>query len=298
MRRRARLALIAAGWLALGPAGSARPAWPPGACPALRWQADHPGFGGLSALAVTAGGAGLIALTDRGNRLSARVRRGPDLCPVAVVLDRLAPLADTDGAPLAPGRSDTEGLATLPGGGLAVSLEGRRPRVLIYAAPGATPRQPPVPPAFRAMAANAGLESLAADAAGTLYTLAEAPQGDAFPIWRLRGGVVWDQPFSLPARGGFRAVDAAIGPDGRFYLLERRFLPPIGFASRLRRFDLGAGGPGAETVLMTSPPGLYDNLEGLAIWRDTAGGLRASLVSDDNFVPVQRTELLDLALPD
>ncbi|MBD3764990.1 MAG: esterase-like activity of phytase family protein [Rhodobacterales bacterium] len=297
MRRRARLALIAAGWLVLGPAGSAQPALPPGACPALRWQADHPAFGGLSALAVTADGAGLIALTDRGNWLSARVGRGPDLCPIAVALDRLAPLADTGGAPLARGRSDTEGLAILPGGALAVSLEGRRPRVLIYAAPGATPQQPPAPAAFRAMGANAALESLAADVAGTLYTLAEAPQGQAFPVWRLRGGV-WDQPFALPARGGFRAVDAAIGPDGRFYLLERRFLPPIGFASRLRRFDLGPAGPAAETVLMTSPPGLYDNLEGLAIWRDGAGGLRASLVSDNNFVPVQRTELVDLALPD
>ena len=112
-----------------------------------------------------------------------------------------------------------------------------------------------------------------------------------FPVWRWRDGV-WDQPFSVPRSGDWLAVGADIGPDGRLYLLERDFKGLLGFRSRVRRFDISDSGLSHETVLLESRPLQYDNLEGISVWRD-AQDIRLTLISDDNFGMLQRTELVE-----
>ena len=97
--------------------------------------------------------------------------------------------------------------------------------------------------------------------------------------------------------GGFLPVSADIGPDGRFYLLERNF-GLFGFRSRLRRWELTEKGPVGEQTLLQTSSGRHDNLEGLSVWRDHSGSLRATMISDDNFRSLQRTELVEYALPD
>ncbi len=63
--------------------------------------------------------------------------------------------------------------------------------------------------------------------------------------------------------------------------------------SRVRRITL-AGGPGAaDEVLLQTEAGTHDNLEGLAVWQDAAGAIRLTMISDDNFLPTQRTEIVD-----
>jgi hypothetical protein len=102
-----------------------------------------------------------------------------------------------------------------------------------------------------------------------------------FPLFVFDGA--WTQPFTIPRDGAFLPVGADFGPDGRLYLLERDFRGLAGFAARVRAFAIGPDGPGpAETVLETDP-GTHDNLEGLSVWRDGAGALRLTMVSDDNF---------------
>ena len=70
----------------------------------------------------------------------------------------------------------------------------------------------------------------------------------------------------------------------------------MGFKSRIRRFDLGSSGFTNETVLLETAPGTYDNLEGISLWSDTGGRIRLTLVSDDNFFPFQKTQLVEFAL--
>jgi hypothetical protein len=185
-------------------------------------------------------------------------------------------------------------------------------RVLRYPRMGAEAENVPIPPVFRDFPRNAGLEALAVDSAGTLYTLPERTGtreargvlGDGgndgegpFPVYRYRGGV-WDQPFMLPRRGAAVPAGADIGPDGRLYILERQFHGLRGFSSRLRRFTMTETGLTAEEVLLTSAPGQHDNLEGITVWRDGTGALRATMISDDNFNPLQRTEIVEYRLPD
>ena len=53
-----------------------------------------------------------------------------------------------------------------------------------------------------------------------------------------------------------------------------------------------------EVTLLETPRGLYDNLEGLSIWRDGAGHITATMVSDDNFSFFLRTQIVEYRLPD
>ena len=53
-----------------------------------------------------------------------------------------------------------------------------------------------------------------------------------------------------------------------------------------------------EEIVFETGTGTHDNLEGLSVWRDDQGRLRATMISDDNFLALQRTELVEYLLPD
>lgn len=191
---------------------------------------------------------------------------------------------------------DAEGLARAPGGGFYVSFEFTH-RIGHYARPGAKATILPAPPNHRTYRDNGALEALAVDARGHVYTLPERPRGrgKALPVYRW-DGQSWSQPFALPRRGPFVPVGADFGPDGQFYLLERGF-SPLGFRTRVRRWDITGDRPAQEITLLQTRTGEHDNLEGLSVWRDPTGRIRLTMISDDNFLPVQRTELVEYAIP-
>lgn len=65
----------------------------------------------------------------------------------------------------------------------------------------------------------------------------------------------------------------------------------------MRRIGIGPEGiTSAEEVLQTGTL-QYDNLEGIAVWDDGLG-IRLTMISDDNFLPVQRTELVEYRVTD
>lgn len=311
MPRCPRLGLALAALTLWGLQGSVGVPPPPGFVGTFVWRDREEGFGGFSALEVTADGLGLVALTDRGAFVQGRLIRDAAGHVAGVAAGPVTRLLADGAAPLRKWRTDSEGLAMAPDGSLYVSFENAA-RVLHYPRIGAEAENLPILPAFRDFPRNAGLEALAVDAAGTLYTLPERTGtrgarsilGDGgndgegpFPIYRYRDGI-WDQPFSLPRRGALVPAGADIGPDGRLYILERQFHGVAGFSSRLRRFVLTETGLAEEHVLMTSEPGFHDNLEGVTVWRDASGALRATMISDDNFFPLQRTEIVEYRLPD
>ena len=53
-------------------------------------------------------------------------------------------------------------------------------------------------------------------------------------------------------------------------------------------------GPG-ETLLETAP-GVLDNMEGISLWQDGTGQTVVTLISDDNFLPIQNTLLAEYDL--
>lgn len=300
MRRRTGLALIAGAALVLGlPGASARPD-AQGLRGAWRWRGAGPHFGGLSALHVFPRGEMFLAITDRAHWVQGRFLRDAEGRITGIDAPAPRPLLGTGSEPLVKGRTDSEGVAVGPDGTVYVSFEGAgTARVLAYDRIDGPARNLPVPPEFRRMQLNSALEALAVAPDGTIYTLPERSGrlDRPFAVWRFRRGA-WTQPFSLPRRGPWLAVGADVGPDGRFYLLERDLRGLAGFVMRLRRFTLSEAGLADEVTLIETEPGLHDNLEGLSVWRDAAGGLVATMVSDDNFRFFQRTEIVEYRLPD
>jgi hypothetical protein len=111
-----------------------------------------------------------------------------------------------------------------------------------------------------------------------------------FPVYRYRSGT-WDIPFTIPRRAAHLITGADIFED-HLYILERDFTG-FGFRSRVRRFDLAGG---SEETLLSTGTFTHDNLEGLAVWRDAAGDIRLTMISDDNFRAIQKTEIVEYVL--
>lgn len=284
---------------AIGLARPAAPADPPAArlLGSFVWQRDLPWFGGWSGLEISANGTGLTAISDRdGTLIFARIARENGRIGGIRIL-RAIRLRSSTGAPLSGRIADAEGLAIAPDGTLFVSFEGVH-RVARYATPDAPARVLSRPRDFLALPRNGSFEALAIDPRGRLYTMPEnrPNRRGEIPVYRW-DGTRWSVPFTLQARDGFLPVGADFGPDGRFYLLERDF-GIWGFRSRLRRWDIRDDRPQDETTLLQSGFWTHDNLEGVAIWRDSGNTLRATMISDDNFLFFQRTEIVEYALPD
>lgn len=260
------------------------------------WRDNADWFGGFSAIHIAEDGESALVLSDRAMLVSARLQRTDGIIFGVETLGN-QPVLSSKGRRMGGRAGDSEGLAMARDGGFFISFEGVH-RVAYYSAPDAKARVLPRPRDFLGLDRNGSFEGLAIDAKGHLYTLTEknrTRQGD-IPVYRWNGAK-WSQPFVLPARGKFQPVAADFGPDGRFYVLERA-VSLIGFRSRLRRWVINGDTPRAEEILFETGTGAHDNLEGLSVWRDPKGNLRATTISDDNFLALQHTELVEYLLPD
>lgn len=261
----------------------------------VEWQGDHEWFGGFSGLVVAPDGMSFITVSDRGWITGGQFARDAAGQMTGVTAGPMHRLRGKTGRPLSPYLSDAEDLVRAADGSLFVAFEGWT-RVSRYATPLSPAVHLPRPRYFSDMDMNKALESVTIAPDGALYAIPEWPVDGVYPLYRF-DGAGWTAPFALPARGTFLPVSADFGPDGRLYLLERDALIPVGFATRLRRFDWGPGGPSGGVVLAQTGFGVWDNVESVSVWRGPAG-LVATLLSDDNFLPVQRTEFIEIALPD
>ncbi|MFK7878708.1 esterase-like activity of phytase family protein [Roseobacter sp.] len=258
----------------------------------LRWNVDADWFGGFSGIEVTADGQTFFAVTDRGHIVRGTVRRDADQLTAMDVVD-VQPLVDKNGEIQEFPHNDAEGLALDDLGRLNVSFEHAH-RVLRYDTWGGQAKWPSYTRTWRALSGNKGLEMVAVDEDGDLYAIPEAAAPDATKAWVYRRlqGKKWDQPFTLPLTPDFLPVGGDIGPDGRLYLLERAF-SAYGFRTQIRRMTVtDVGFDNIETLLQT-PVRRHDNVEGLAVWADADGNMRMILVSDDNFLPFLRTEVIE-----
>lgn len=281
MRRRSSVALGAALLFFATLTGSAQTPQKAVLLGSFAWAEGEAEFGGFSGLEVGPDGVRFTAITDRGRVTLGRFLR-QDGRITGIARDGPLRRLRAGGGKLA---NDSEGLAIGPGGQRHVSYEQTH---VVRRHTGAETTLP-AHPDFRRFPPNGGIEGLAVDRAGRLYALPERFRyGTDVPVYRFAGGR-WRLHARIPRSDGFLPVGADIGPDGRFYLLERAFFG-LGFRSRVRRFDMGSWT--GETLLRTAT-GRHDNLEGLAVWRDKTGAIRLTMISDDNFRFFQRTEVVE-----
>ncbi|MFZ7091203.1 esterase-like activity of phytase family protein [Primorskyibacter sp. 2E233] len=258
------------------------------------WNLENTRLGGLSGLEIAPDGISFVAVSDRAKVVKGQIHRTDDRI-TSVTAEPWSRLRDVDGRKVQVNLADSEGLAMGTDGTLFVSFEGLH-RVWAYPTLQAAIALP-VAEDFETLQYNSGLEALAIDAQGRLYTLPErsGQLTRPFPVWRY-DGTEWTLAYHLSRDAGFLPVGADFGPDGRLYLLEREFTG-FGFRSRVRRFDLSETDVIHEETLLETATWQFDNLEGIAVWRDKTGAIRLTMISDNNFrTMLQRTEFVEYRL--
>ncbi len=259
------------------------------------WKERVDGFGGFSSIEVSGNGSSFLVTSDKGLfGEGVFVRSGGRI--VGIDNARFRTILGTEGEPLVSYRTDAEGLAVLNARDIYVSFEGQHV-IRKFGALDGPSEVLKMPPSFRRLQANSSLEALAVDEDGVLYTIPERSGrlDRPFPVWRNKGGR-WDSRLSIPRRDGFLVVGADFGPDGRLYILERSFNGVSAFATRVRSFVVGGGQLQDEKVLLTTTSGTHDNLEGISVWKNDAGNIRVTMISDDNFRFFQKTEFVEYRL--
>jgi hypothetical protein len=275
----------------------------------LQLLSAHKDFGGLSSVRVDADGERFLAVTDKGYWLRGRITY-EGAAPSGIIDAEMAPILAADGRPIQRLRwYDTEALAE--DAGIAyVALE-RVHQILRFEygklgllAPG----QPlPVPPDFKRLRSNKGIESLIVvpkgqPNAGALIALAERgrEETDNIPGFIIGGR----QPggFTILRSGDYDITDCAATPNGDLLILERHFSYLRGVAMRMRRIAQNEVMPGAlldgPTLIEADMGYQIDNMEALSVHRAPNGDTVLTLLSDDNFSALQRILLLQFTLLD
>jgi len=257
------------------------------------WSRPDAWFGGFSGAEVSSYGNEIALVGDRGRVVTANIERENGAITGINIIWSVA-LRGRDGSVLRDKQTDAEGLAISDNGRAFVSLEHSHRVVSLDIRTGRTRPMKPHKD-FRRFQINAGLEALMLHPDGTLFTLPEESETPtrAFPLYALRDGN-WQVSARIPRRGPFLPVGGDFDESGQLYLLERT-VTPLGFRSRIRRFDFARNGLVEQTLLRTLP-GRFDNLEALSVWQDAKGQTQLTLVSDDNFLPIQRTQIVEFAV--
>ncbi len=294
MRSSIAVALIAVSALVVALGGFAQSSLNATLLGSYRWTSDQAGFGGFSGLKLTADGNHFTIVSDGGIFGKGVLVRDENSDQISNVADfQFGPVKTSVGEPTEGYKNDAEGLAVRADGSLLVSFEGFH-RIMVYADTDARAFWHKHNVDFDGLQNNSGLEALAYDADGVLYAMPERSGvlTRPFPVYRFKNNN-WDQPFGIVRRPPFLLVGADFGPDGKLYILERHLGGIFGFQSRVRRFVVSGDRISDEEILLETSPGVHDNLEGISVWRDGAGDIRITMISDDNYRAFQRTEFVE-----
>jgi len=261
-----------------------------------RFTSNSPRFGAISAMHVA--GGEVIALNDAGTILRFAVPRRAGREPV-----QLIPLPRGPGPATRKSNRDTESLY-LDGTWLWAGFEKynmiwRYRRADLAAASASRPRL------MRRWRVNAGPEAMVRLPDGRFIVFGEG----ASDRRRTSEAVLFAGDPADPATRaaplrylrvpGYRITDAALLPDGRLILLNRRYAMFEGISAVVTVADISRLRPGGtiagREIAVLRPPLTVDNMEALSVTVEN-GRTIVWIASDDNFFPLQQTLLLKFAL--
>lgn len=274
-------------------------------------------FGGLSGLSFVDGANHFVAVSDRGQFISAELIYSDQGAPSRIKEAQITPINNSSGkplprrfaqdaeaiSPLFP-RLDTDGVATSIRIGFE-NLTRVSDFVLKDGRPVGAAKMVNIPQSWQRNRSNESIEALcvapaASPIAGSTLLIAEhsLTSNNAHSGWLL--GNKDRGPLEISRTEGLDPTACAFLSNGDLIILERG-TSMLGFKLRLRHIQAQDVQPGltltGETLLrLAGPP--VDNMEGLAVHKGPAGDTRLTLVSDDNFSSLQRTVILQFSLPE
>ncbi|MGB5870153.1 MAG: esterase-like activity of phytase family protein [Albidovulum sp.] len=262
----------------------------------IAWEDPSEEFGGISGLDVIENGLGLWVVSDRGRLFRASLTRD-DMDQVSgIQITERYHLLDDFGREVSGFSSDSEAVRVLDDGRVVISFEGLT-RVAYFSPPSMVEHLLNDWMRFETLWGNKGMEALAISSTGQITTLLEKPAANkGYVSFVYHGDDKWEEGPYLATDGRFMATDADFGPDGRLYVLERRFSYVWGYSTRISVYSPLDEGYSMPEVVLETAPGSYSDFEGLSLWTDAKGRLIATLVSDNNFLPFSSTMLAEFAL--
>ncbi len=256
-------------------------------------SSDDPRFGGISAMQVVDGR--VTAISDTGDLFEFNL---PTRAATANM--RIRPLPHAAGA--AKRDRDTESLV-VHGARAWVGYE-RTNAVKRFRRADWSEEKAARPAPMRRWRPNSGPEGMVRLPDGRFLVFAEGSPRDEFsPVLLFAGDPAQEDIGATALRyrriPGFRVTDAAVLPDGRLLILNRQLEWWGGAAAILVLAELPEPRPAAEIVARPiatlRAPLTVDNMEALSVTRE-GGRTIVRLASDDNFMALQRSLLLEFAL--
>ena len=271
-----------------------------------KWKLEQVGFlnidrnekdyGGFSGLLIKNAGAEALVVTDKSFFFVLQLRRDDNDFLTGYSVIKKGRILSSKGEHLNGRNTDSESIAMDANNNYYISFESNH-RIMMHTEVEGKGIFVPKHPMFRKLSVNKGIEALAIDNENRLIAIPEKPPlgiSDV-PIFRLQNNK-WEIIKYVKIEDNFLVTDAEILPMGLLLILERKFSWTQGFKTRFRLISLDKFDNTEPIIVFTSTANQFDNLEGMTFWKDKKGEMRILTVSDDNFHPLQQSEIREFFL--
>ena len=271
-----------------------------------KWKLEQVGFlnidrnekdyGGFSGLLIKNAGTEALVVTDKSFFFVLQLRRDDNDFLTGYSVIKKGRILSSKGEHLNGRNTDSESIAMDANNNYYISFESNH-RIMMHTEVEGKGIFVPKHPMFRKLSVNKGIEALAIDNENRLIAIPEKPPLGIsdIPIFRLQNNK-WEIIKYVKIEDNFLVTDAEILPMGLLLILERKFSWTQGFKTRFRLISLDKFDTTEPIIVFTSTANQFDNLEGMTFWKDKKGEMRILTVSDDNFHPLQQSEIREFFL--
>ena len=271
-----------------------------------KWKLEQVGFlnidrnekdyGGFSGLLINNAGTEALVVTDKSFFFVLELRRDDNDILTGYSAIKKGRILSSKGEHLNGRNTDSESIAMDANNNYYISFESNH-RIMMHTEVEGKGIFVPKHPMFRKLSVNKGIEALAIDNENRLIAIPEKPPLGIsdIPIFRLQNNK-WEIIKYVKIEDNFLVTDAEILPMGLLLILERKFSWTQGFKTRFRLISLDKFDNTEPIIVFTSTANQFDNLEGMTFWKDKKGEMRILTVSDDNFHPLQQSEIREFFL--
>ena len=271
-----------------------------------KWKLEQIGFlnidrnekdyGGFSGLIIRNAGTEALVVTDKSFFFVLELRRDDNDILTGYSVIKKGRILSSKGEHLNGRNTDSESITMDANNNYYISFESNH-RIMMHTEVDGKGIFVPKHPMFKKLSVNKGIEALAIDNENHLIAIPEKPPLGIsdIPIFRLRNNK-WEIIKYVKIEDNFLVTDAEILPMGLLLILERKFSWTQGFKTRFRLISLDKFDNTEPIIVFTSTANQFDNLEGMTFWKDKKGEMRILTVSDDNFHPLQQSEIREFLL--